>query len=141
VLFRSRFFTAAKPSAAAGEVRFVWSPATVLEGILRIADREARKVQGRERLHAAGSVRKLTWEQAKELPPIVLYIMASDADQELDVQRATEFGRDVKVLEKNPEGFTDEQRKLLLGVRIVRFAGARVLKEAVDMYIRGSRRP
>jgi hypothetical protein len=70
-LFRTRLFTAGQSASTDGDVRFLWSPATVLEGILRIADREARKTQGRKRLRAVRSLRRITWEQAKELPPIV----------------------------------------------------------------------
>jgi hypothetical protein len=64
-LFRSRLFTGAQRASAAGEVKFLWSPASVLEGILKIADREARKTQGGNRLRAARAVRAITWQQAK----------------------------------------------------------------------------
>jgi hypothetical protein len=57
--------------------------------------------------------------------------MASDADEAADEARAAEFARDVKALEKNPEGYSEDLCKVMLGIRIVRFAGTRVLQEAV----------
>jgi hypothetical protein len=130
-LFRSRLFTAAQPIATGSEVKFLWSPATLLEGMLKIADREARKTQGRSRLRAARTVSKLTWADVRKLPPIVLALMESDEFDTRAQEQAAEFARDVKACEKNPEGYSDDQRKLMLGVRIVRFAGARVLREAI----------
>jgi hypothetical protein len=137
-LFRSRLFTVARPSATDGEVTFLWSPSTVLEGVLKIADREARKSQGRSRLRALRTMQHLTWKETRELPPIVLAIMAGDTDHVADEERAVEFAADIAALEKNPEGYSENQLKLMLGVRVVRFAGVQVLQEAIACVKRGA---
>jgi hypothetical protein len=120
LLFRTRLFTAAQADEA-----FVWSPATLLEGTLKIADRQARREQARDRIQATQEMAKLTWKQAEELAPVVLAVMDMGGDEQ------KEFAKDFKALVKNPEGYPDTLRVQLLGVAILKFAGPKVLLEAI----------
>jgi hypothetical protein len=123
-LFRARLFTTA--SSSRGAVKFVRSPATLLEGLLLVSDRQARRTQARDRIRATQRMKFLTWTQAEELAHIVIIAMSIGGADE------REFAKDFKALVKNPEGLSDELRVQLLSVAILKFAGPRVILDAIE---------
>jgi hypothetical protein len=126
-LFRTRLFTAAH-SSQQGTVTLVWSPATLLEGILNISDRQARRAQARDRIRAAQKVTSMNWAEAEELASIILAAMGVGGDEQ------KEFAKDFRSLVKNPDGHPDELRVRLLGVAILKFAGPSVLLDAIAQH-------
>jgi hypothetical protein len=123
-LFRTRLFTAAQ-AGDDGLVKLVWSPATLLEGVLKIADRQARREQASDRIQATQQMATLTWQDAEQLAPIVLAAMGTGGDEQ------EEFAKDFVSLQKNPEGYNEDLRVKLLGVAILKFAGPRVLLDGI----------
>jgi hypothetical protein len=124
-LFRAKLFTAAQ-AADDGGVKLVWSPASLLEGILNIADRQARREQARDRIRATRQMAALTWAQAERLAPIVLAAMGTGSEEQ------KEFAKDFNALVKNPDGYSDDLRTRLLGLAVSKFAGPAVLRDAIS---------
>jgi hypothetical protein len=106
---------------------FLWSPAALLEGVLEIADRQAKRRQAKERIGMAciQELSSMPWTEVLQLTTYVLAALGTKVEEQ------TEIARDIKALQKNVDGLADWRRNELLGLSIVELAGPGVLDAAV----------